>query len=310
VSEASQLSASEHVGRNPEFEAIVRSLKAMSRQDYDAEVRHWALDPKPDPKDDQIFRHPALLPRTRMAMQRLLKEAKGGEAAVAQKTAEKLHAHAIRLGMQRQEAGARRTTLRAGRPGDRVVKVDEIKLPSLQDMPTEAAKRLEQLVLLVKHDMGTFEDAVFLWATSPGVTWEEDMVFQSAELATATSDALRRLQRDNRAQEAEATSREEQALLRIDGRMLGEARNALKPFVNLARANRARSDAETAALDMLRRVYYPDYRAILADVKAKKPKREVERLARERRDAQLHPAGESVPAKPRRRKRKRTRKHG
>jgi hypothetical protein len=164
--------------------------------------------------------------------------------------------------------------------------VREIALPNLESLPPKAAARVAQLRYYFENDKGTWEDAVYLWATSGG-TWEDDRAFQSTELAFHTGQTLVRLRKDAQTQQAQSPSREEQEMLRLDIKMLGETRNQLKPFINLAMAQRARSKDEELALKVLRRVYYKDYVEILADIKAKKGKRTAEQQAKARKWAAL-----------------------
>lgn len=312
------LAAATGLGRNPETEMLLKELRTMRQDAFDAAVREWALDPSRE--EDRLFAHPAVIRRTTRALERLstpgVLELTSAQGAELRGIAEKIRRHALRFSSDpRRErkkltpppvaapakvsAGpATKPSEPSGRPRRRSaakpvgqIRVSkeglrEIALPGVGDMPPSAVARTAQLRYYLENDKATFEDAVFLWATSGDAPIEDDLAFQSVDLASETFNTLFRLRREAQAQQADATG-EELALLKLDFKMLSEVRNELKPFVNLARALKARSKDEDLALKVLRQTYYQAYRDILADLKAKKTKRQAKALAKERKWAEL-----------------------
>lgn len=297
---SSQLETSDGLSYDPATTIVLREMRAMRQPEFDDQVRAWALDPEKD--DDSVLAHPALIQRTRRALGRILRtDAQDPQLLAAH---ERIKRHALRFGVAVGEISKRVEVTPAGQeravfgqptaPTRGGVKrlagrvemseqgVQEIRLVTMEDLSDAAATRLAELNLVLQRDQGTFEDAVFLWATTAYSPWEDDMVFQSAELVQPTTWALVRLRRAAEAEMKRSSHWLDRLLLQTEVRLLGQARNILKPYVNLALAKKAKSTETMLALKVMRTYRFTEFRQIRQDFRDGMTTRQAEAAYRER----------------------------
>jgi hypothetical protein len=161
----------------------------------------------------------------------------------------------------------------------------KMALTNPRELTPEGYRRLKELL---EMNGSTFEDAVFLWATDEGPE-EDDKVLRHPHIAQRTQEALKVLIRSAEAERAELAMQprtpevaQQMRVLYSDQRNLKLAREEIGPYVHAAQTLANRKEEEQRALDVLRKLHFVEYKAILKDINAGDSAQTALRKARER----------------------------
>lgn len=149
--------------------------------------------------------------------------------------------------------------------------------------PAEQTKLDRLLKLYEEGKVKEFDSQVRLMVTDPEPLESDQFVLQHPEIAELTLASLTRLigaaQRALQVQRGAGVKK----FLHDELKQLGRARRTVRPHVNLAIAQTARGDDNRLAEKVLRRVYYPEYKAVLRDIEAGMSAKDAEAAAKARR---------------------------